>query len=115
MIKISLHKLLMFGFHGIHEEEKITGAEFEVNLDVCYKPAGPITSITQTIDYTVLYEIVKRRMQQPTELLETIGQDIVSEIKQKFPQVGQINITIGKINAPLTNFRGELSVSLTNE
>ena len=115
MIKISLSQVKLFGHHGIHPEEKITGAEFEVNMDVYYVPGGQITDISQTIDYTVLYQIVADRMKKPSDLLETLVQDMYRAVRERFPQARQINITISKINAPLINFRGRLSVSQIND
>ena len=115
MIKISLCQIKLFGYHGIHDEEKVAGAEFEVNMDVYFDPGEKIREIQQTIDYTILYGIIKERMNTPAELLESLAQDISSEVKERFPQVTQINITISKINPPLVNFRGQLSVSLIND
>ncbi len=115
MIKISLGHIKLFGYHGIHAEERICGAEFEVNMDVLFDPEHVIREIHETIDYTVLYNIVRERMKIPAELLETLVQDISSEVKERFTQVVQINITISKINPPLVNFRGQLSVSMNND
>jgi len=115
MIKISLSNIMLFGHHGIHPEEKITGGEFEINMDVSYVPDQSITDISQTIDYTILYDIILKRMKKPADLLETLVQDIDREVRERFPQTRQINITISKIHAPLINFRGRLSVSLIND
>jgi dihydroneopterin aldolase len=115
MIKISLSDVKLFGYHGIHPEEKITGTEFEVNVDVYYDPEQMIMDISQTIDYTILYHIILERMKKPADLLETLVQDMDRAIREKFPQARQINITISKINAPLVNFRGRLSVSQIND
>lgn len=114
MIKISLSHIRLYGYHGIHPEERITGGEFEVNLDVFFEPEGRISTIKETIDYTSLYQIVRQKMNKPADLLETLAQDIETSIRQNFPLIKQINITISKINPPLTNFRGRLSVSLVN-
>jgi len=115
MIKISLSQIRLYAFHGIHPEEKATGAEFELNMDVFFDPVNSISEIDQTIDYTVLYGIIRERMKVPADLLESVVQDIEAEVKKRFPQVRQINITISKINPPLVNFRGRLSVSLIND
>jgi len=115
MIKISLNKVKIFGYHGLHQEEKITGAEFEVSMDVFFHVSKRLTHLHDTIDYTVLYNIVKERMNEPAELLETIVQDISDRVRETFPHTKQINITISKIHPPLANFRGQFSVSLTND
>jgi 7,8-dihydroneopterin aldolase/epimerase/oxygenase len=114
MIKISLARLKMFGYHGLHREEKITGAEFEIQLDVFFEPKEMIRDIAQTVNYEELYTIIRNKMQVPADLLETIGMEISNSVKELYPEVKEINITISKINPPLMNFRGELSVSVIN-
>ena len=114
MIKISLDKLKMFAFHGIHPEERSAGTAFEIQMDVYFEPDGYIQDIGQTINYLDLYEIVRNRMKLPSDLLETVCMDISRQVKERYPEVKEINITISKLNPPLANFRGELSVTLTN-
>ena len=48
---IHLHNLKFFSHHGIHEEEKILGTAFEVNVEVEIKHNDRIDTIHQTIDY----------------------------------------------------------------
>ncbi len=85
MITIHLHNLLFFSYHGIHEEEKTLGNEYEVNADVVFhEDEIIITSIHQTIDYTEVYEIIKQRMNIPCPLLETIVTDMGNAICDKF-------------------------------
>jgi dihydroneopterin aldolase len=40
--------------------------------------------------------------------------EIANRVKDDYPSVSEINITISKINPPLANFRGELGVSIIN-
>jgi 7,8-dihydroneopterin aldolase/epimerase/oxygenase len=111
-VRLSLAKLRFFGFHGIHPEEKIAGAEFEINMDICYGISETISRLEQTVDYTELYKIISEAMKVPYPLLETMGTTIANEVKSQYSQVTEINITISKINAPVVNFRGELGVTI---
>ena len=111
-IRVSLHKLRLFGYHGIHPEEKIAGTEFEITMQVSYQTNETISEIGQTVDYTAVYDIIRKTMLIPFPLLETMGTAIASEVKSRFSQVNEINITISKINPPVVNFRGELGVTV---
>lgn len=112
MLKISLHNLIFHAFHGLYKEEKATGNDFEVNLDVYFtEPAEIITNLQDTINYAVLYKLVKDRMNIPEPLLETIAMDIAQQVKKQFPIVCEINVSVSKINPPLLNFQGETSVT----
>jgi 7,8-dihydroneopterin aldolase/epimerase/oxygenase len=96
----------------LHEEERILGNEFEVNLSVGFEPSQlPVTKFEQTIDYTLLYQHVKQRMSVPTPLLETLATVIAAEIQSRYSQVTKISIRIKKLYPPVNNFEGSLGVS----
>jgi dihydroneopterin aldolase len=109
---IHLHQLEFFAHHGLYEEEKIIGNNFIVSVDVDFESAQTIASISETIDYTSVYEIVQKRMLIPTDLIEVVAQDIITVVCMTFPQVKQIKISIQKSNPPVMNFKGNVGVSL---
>jgi 7,8-dihydroneopterin aldolase/epimerase/oxygenase len=111
---IHLHSLIFFSYHGIHEEEKILGGEFEVNIDIAINSIQKIDSIKQTINYVNVYEIVKLRMAIATPLLETIVDDLINSIHLHAASIiKSVSISIKKINPPIQNFIGSVSVSNT--
>jgi dihydroneopterin aldolase len=114
LMVIELKKLKIFGFHGLLAGEEIIGGEFEVNLRVSYVPPQQvIKKIEDTIDYTVLLELVKRRMEAATHLLETLATEICSEIIAKFSTVTAVDISIYKLHPPIINFEGSVGVTYT--
>ena len=111
-MQVHLKQLRLHGFHGLDEGEDVLGGEFEVSLTASYIPeATPIVSIHQTIDYTLLYDIIKQRMLIPTPLLETLATEIVSEIFAKFPAILEVDISIFKLHPPIKNFQGSVGVT----
>ena len=114
MLSIHLHKLLFYCYHGVHEEEKLVGGEFEVNVTIDYQPLSlPVKHIKETIDYVSIYEVVKKRMASPTELLETIVTELATEMLAKFPLVEEAHVSITKLNPPITSMQGSVGVSFT--
>ena len=112
MYTIHLHHLEFFAFHGLYEEERLLGNKFIVNVDVDFTSAQTITSIAETIDYTAIYEIVKKRMLLPTELIEVVAEEIISAVHLQFPQVQNVKISIQKSSPPVIGFKGNVGVSL---
>lgn len=107
MLTIKLNDLYFYSFHGLYEEEKITGGEFVVNVVVEYLPQMPvITRLEETVDYSAIYTIVKERMQKPTPLLETLAMKIVNSILEKFSIVERAEVSIKKVQPPIKNFTG---------
>lgn len=112
MIKIDLTGLRFYAYHGLYEEERKTGNEFEVNLSVSYTPVSEmITELSGTIDYGKLYELLKAEMKQPRHLLETLVMEIAEAIHAKFPLTTTVVISIKKLNLPIARFKGTATVS----
>lgn len=112
LMEIHLQKVKIFGYHGLHAGEEIIGAEFEVNLTASYIPAQiTIKNIEETLDYTVILEIIKQRMKTPAHLLETLATEIASEIIAKFSRVTEVVISIYKLHPPIENFEGLVGVT----
>ncbi len=115
MITVELKKLRFYGYHGLYLEEKKIGAEFEVNLSVLFLPPEKITSLDETIDYAKLYHLVKKEMEQPHELLETLVIEITQSIHFAFPAVKRIDITVTKLHVPIIGFAGTAGTSYRRE
>lgn len=115
MITIHLNHLKFFSFHGIYEEEKILGNEFEVNVSITFEDVGYITKLQQTINYALVHEIIKQRMTIPTALLETLAQDLALKIYEDDNRIKSITVTVEKKNPPISNIQGSVCVSFKKD
>jgi dihydroneopterin aldolase len=113
MFSIHLNKLQFFSFHGLHEEERILGNEYEINIKVDLEENGPVTKIEDTINYEKIFELVKQRMNTPTALLETVAQDIANQVCAADDRIRYISVTVDKKNPPFANIQGAVGVSYT--
>ena len=113
---IELKDLQLFGYHGWHAEETITGNTFTVNIRVHYVPlVTVITDIEQTISYATIYQIAKTEFANRQALLETCAMQIGERIFEHFPQVKSLSITIYKVAAPIPNFSGTVGITYEKE
>lgn len=115
MLTIHLHNLKFFAYHGLYEEEKKTGNNFEMDVDVVADIPGAITKLEQTVDYAVVYQIIESRMKQPTALLETLVQDLADKIHEHDSRIKSVSISIKKLSVPIKNFNGIVGVSFKKE
>ena len=116
MVYIQLEKLLFHSFHGIHDEEKILGNQFEVNCKIGFQEReNIITHIDDTIDYSTLYDLIKKEMDIPTLLLETVAMRIGHNACTIFPDIKNIEITIKKLSPPMVAFQGAACVTWHKE
>lgn len=115
MFTINLHNLIFHSFHGVHEEERILGAEFIVNAELSFKESNTIISLEQTIDYVKIYALIKQRMSVPSALLETVAQSLADSIYAIDNRIASISINIKKTNPPIENFQGSVGVSFKKD
>lgn len=113
MVTVQLHKLIFSGRHGVFKEELATGNTFEVNLDVLYDEiTHPFGGLDSIVNYVNLFSIIKERMHQPSPLLEKIADEIIRKIRDQYPFVLEVIISIYKLQAPIGNFQGKAGVTL---
>ncbi len=111
MITVQLHNLLFHSFHGIHEEEKILGNEYMLDVSVeFHESTEVIRHIHDTVNYATIYKIIKDKMNIPTPLLETIAMETGNEIYKEFPAIKSITISIKKMHPPLEGLQGSAGV-----
>src|SRR5689334_10587431 len=106
---IELRSIRFFAEHGMYEEEKRVGNEFEVDIIIETKsPKKNITSIDQTINYVEVYRIVQEEFAHRKLLLESCAMEIADKIEAQFPEIEDILVCIRKLNPPITNFSGSV-------
>ena len=116
LITISLNNVRFRAYHGIHSEERQKGNDFVVNMQASFQPnGGIITSLEDTIDYAILFDIINTTMQKPVDLLETLVQNIAHATHQRFPQLKEIAVSVEKLNPPIDKFTGSTAVKYSKK
>ena len=117
MVTIKLDNVRLHGYHGIHEEERKVMNTFEVCLDVSYylDDDASFERIEETISYADLYAILQQKIGVPVSLLEKICLDVIREIKNRYPCVRSVEISIYKLQAPIENFQGKVGVTMSRQ
>ena len=113
MVTVQLHNVIFSGRHGVFKEELATGNTFEVNLDVLYDESDrPFEGLDSIVNYVNLFDIIKTRMQQPSPLLEKIADEIIAKIREYYPFIREVVLSIYKLQAPIGNFQGKAGMTL---
>ena len=111
LLTISLNKIRFYGQHGLYAEERLVGNEFEIDLHVHYRTGDDVIhSMSSTVNYVSLYNLLKTEMQQPRELLETFLMQTVEKIHLSFPLIEKVEISILKLQAPMAGLQGGVGV-----
>ncbi len=102
MIKVALHEVKFFAYHGYYPEEQILGNYFTVDLEVDYNSKQAANDdLAQTVNYEMLYLILADEMKKPRKLLETLVQEMIAKIRSEFPFLETIKVGVKKMNPPL--------------
>ena len=109
---IELNSIRFFAEHGMYEEEKRVGNEFEVDVSIaCESPKELVTSIEQTVDYTEVYRILQEEFAKRQFFIETVAKKVADKLKHQFPEIETVKISIRKLNPPITNFSGSVGIT----
>ena len=110
-MRISLDKLVFFGYHGLYAEEKKLGNTYivDVIIDSTAKQSS-INHLEQTIDYVQVYTLIKKWMAIPTPLLETLAGNMVDDILNTEVLAEKVTVKITKQHLPIAEFEGTASV-----
>ena len=112
-ITLTLLDLRFFANHGWYATETEKGQPFLINLWITYpEPDFSVGHLNQTIDYTVVYDLLDAQMKHPRKLLEDLAQSILSEIREQFPQVCELKIHIQKTSPSVPGLDGRLGIEL---
>ena len=100
---ITLRNVRFHAFHGVLPQERLVGGDFLLSLRVGYPLATAIESdeVGDTLNYAVLFDLVKREMDTPSQLLEHVAGRIAKAITTAFPAVTSIDLELTKQNPPM--------------
>ena len=100
---IRLHDMRFYAYHGVMEQERRVGGEYLVSLQVETDLSRAVNSdsVADTVNYAQLYEVVKREMAEPSQLLEHVAGRIGQRVLDHFQQVTALTVRVMKCNPPM--------------
>lgn len=101
MTEISLEGLEFYAYHGYYKEEQEIGNKFSLDIKIDISNIPESDDLRNTIDYEDIYKIARGQMEKRFKLLETIGNNIISEIFLKYPAIQSAEVSVSKFNPPL--------------
>ncbi|ARK12709.1 dihydroneopterin aldolase [Fibrivirga algicola] len=100
---IALEGLEFFAYHGFYDEEQKIGNKYAVDITVFadFSEAARRDKLSATVNYEALYEITAAVMKRPARLLEHIAHNLIADIKQRYPAVESVEVSVSKFNPPI--------------
>jgi dihydroneopterin aldolase len=100
---VFLRNVRFYAFHGVLPQERQVGGDFLLSLRVAYPLDAAMESdeVGDTLNYATLFELAKREMDVPSQLLEHVADRIVKAIMATFPAVTSVELELTKQNPPM--------------
>lgn len=115
MGRIAINGMRFYAHHGCFEQERSIGTHFrvDVELETDTSVAEVSDNIADTVNYLEVYQVVKREMGRPSNLLEHVARRTGEAIRSGFPDTKSVRIKVYKMNPPLGGQMESVSVEVT--
>lgn len=113
--RILVHRIAVFAYHGVAEEERRIGQRFQVSLEarVDTRRAGRSDDLADTVSYADLTDIVVRASAaRAYRLIEALAETIAAEILAAHPPVRSVVVRVDKPSAPVPHVIDGVSVEI---
>jgi len=113
--KIILKDIKLYGYHGVYPEERQIGQHFYIDVEIFVdlKQAGETDEITNTVDYSRIYDIIRCvNENNKFRLIESFAHNISREILSAFGEIKEITVQVRKPEAPIDADFGWVGVEI---
>ena len=94
---IFLREVRFHARHGVMPQERVVSADFSLSLRAEVDFADAVAHD----NLEALYEVVRKEMEQPSQLVEHVAGRIGYAVFSAFPQVRTLDIRLTKLNPPM--------------
>ncbi len=115
---LTLSRMRFHSRHGLLPEETVRGQDFEVTvrLDLPLADAGRSDELARTVDYRVVYEVVRSVMGgTPRRLIEALAEAVAGELLARVAQIQAVEVEITKLNPPVDFVSAGVTVRIRRE
>ncbi|MGI9136301.1 MAG: dihydroneopterin aldolase [Candidatus Nanopelagicales bacterium] len=115
--RITIMGITGHGYHGVLASEKAEGQPFSIDvvLETDIRSAAGSDDLTQTIDYSVIAELVHSHITgEGFDLIETLVERIASAVLAACPATA-VEVTVHKPNAPIAVPFSDVTISIRRE
>jgi dihydroneopterin aldolase len=94
-MKIELHGLELFGYHGVLEEEKENGQTFWYDVELEVGEWGTTDRLEDAVDYRLVVDAVREVNERRFELLEALAATVAETLMERFA-VARVKVRVRK-------------------
>jgi dihydroneopterin aldolase len=117
LTKLTVSGIQYYAYHGVKPEERKLGGKYEVNLEVFYEAKFAILEdcIEHALNYEEVIFVVSEIMNSEYMLIETIANEILNSLIEKFSVIKKATVQIKKFSVPMRRIIDYVSAEQTIE
>ena len=100
---IFVNDIQLHAYHGVMPQEQLTGNDYLVSVSAQYPINKAITTddVQHTLNYAMVYDIVKEEMGISSKLVEHVSGRIAQHLMKQFADISAVQVRITKLNPPM--------------
>ncbi len=99
-MQVRLEEMILYGYHGLYEEEKKNGNDFLLNV-VMEVEAKENMSLDDSVDYVKVKEDIVDEFDKAEELMENLAHRIAHKIMRSYSTILELELEVKKLNPPM--------------
>ena len=109
MQDLYIEDIRLHAYHGCLEEEGVIGGKYRIDIKATadFSDCAKSDNLEKTVDYVVVYELVKEEMSVRSKLIETVAKRIAEKLQLKYPWVSEWEVSLTKFNPPVGGNLGQ--------
>lgn len=119
LTKLSIVNAEYYAYHGVKEAERILGGKYQVDLDMWYDASVAILKddVKDALNYEEAMFSISEVLNAEDSyfLVETICNEILNSLMEKFPELVKATVRIRKLNVPMRRVIGHIEAEQTIE
>lgn len=100
---IFVNDIQLHAYHGVMPQEQLTGNDYLVSVSAQYPIDKAIITddVQHTLNYAMVYDIVKEEMDISSKLVEHVAGRIAQHLMKQFADISAVQVRITKLNPPM--------------
>lgn len=100
---IFVNDIQLHAYHGVMQQEQLTGNDYLVSVSAQYPIDKAITTddVQHTLNYAMVYDIVKEEMGISSKLVEHVAGRIAQHLMKHFADISAVRVRVTKLNPPM--------------
>ncbi len=100
---IFVNDIQLHAYHGVMPQEQLTGNDYLVSVSAQYPIDKAIATddVQHTLNYAMVYDIVKEEMGISSKLVEHVAGRIAQHLMKQFADISAVQVRITKLNPPM--------------